>query len=142
MIKLRYLLFAGLLSLAACTEKLVSTPDCVTGDCFLNFVSITVKFVDKSGQQVTVQNYQVVNLRTGKAVEIIGPHHVLSSSGYHYTIANDSNLKDFSEQGDKVRVTATNPATGQSVTAEYVIKGGCVCHIEKVSGPEQVVFTQ
>ncbi|WP_158825081.1 hypothetical protein [Mucilaginibacter lacusdianchii] len=121
-------------------NKSGSRKPCATQVCTLEFQSVVVKFVDKQGQPVVVQNYRAVNLTTGRAVSGAGAIDAVKKPGY-YTVINDSSIEQLSGLGNDIQVTAVNPATNQSLTANFEISGGkCACHINKISGPEQVVF--
>jgi len=113
---------------------------CGPKTCTEEFASITVKFVDKIGNTLAVNDFKSINSRTGLAVKYAGPYP--TSGAASYTVANDSDLKEFSETGDEVVVSGTNPVTGQVKTASFTISGGCACHIHKVSGPTQIAFDE
>lgn len=106
--------------------------------CTANFASITVKFTDKAGNPVTVKDFKSINTRTNLSVKYAGPYSILGAN--NYTVANDSDLKEFSETGDEVLVSGTHPTTGQIKTATFTVSGGCACHIQKTSGPNEIVF--
>ena len=107
--------------------------------CTAIFASIGVEFVDKDGNNITVNNITVINLRTNIAVVAQGITDPGFSPNYH-TIATDGNKGEFSTNGDNVKVTATNSATNKTVSAVLVISGGCNCHVAKLSGPDKIVF--
>lgn len=83
-----------------------------------------------------------INLRTHLAIiakrnggppsPTVGPH--------LYTIATDNNKSEFSTEGDDVELTVTNVETGVTQTIAFKISGGCNCHINKLSGPIQIVL--
>ena len=59
----------------------------------------------------------------------------------NYAVVTDSDTKNLSPKGDTIDVSAVNPRTNQKKTVQFVVSGGkCACHIEKISGPEEVVF--
>jgi hypothetical protein len=106
--------------------------------CTLEFASITVKFTDKAGNPVAVKDFKSINTRTNLSVKYAGPYTVLGTNTY--TVANDSDLKEFSDTGDEVLVSGTHPTTGQLKTATFNVSGGCACHIRKIAGLNEIVF--
>ncbi|RYG12534.1 MAG: hypothetical protein EOO07_18915 [Chitinophagaceae bacterium] len=111
---------------------------CPPKTCTLEFASISVKFIDKAGNSVTVSDFKSINSRTGLAIKYAGPYTISGVS--NYTVATDGDLKEFTDTGDEVVVSGTNPATGQTKSATFSIAGGCACHIRKISGPSQITF--
>lgn len=103
--------------------------------CTMEYRMVTVKFIDDTGNPQVVKDYSAVNKRTGRSMtqnSYVGVPVV-------YVVASDSDLKELSEKGDIVLVSATNPKNNTKVTAEFVISGGiCICHISKISGPETI----
>ncbi|MEO6850064.1 MAG: hypothetical protein ABI203_07480 [Mucilaginibacter sp.] len=55
-------------------------------------------------------------------------------------VVDDSNRKDLSTDGDNVKVSGTNPVTGQVAMGIFKISGGCNCHVGKLSGPDTIKF--
>jgi hypothetical protein len=103
--------------------------------CTTEFRTITVKFVDEFGNPQIVKDYTAVNKLTGRSMTQMSN---MFGSGT-YVVASDSDLKELSEKGDIVLVSAINPKNNAKVSAEFVISGGlCICHIAKISGPESV----
>lgn len=130
------LFIAIALLLFSCEEK---QEFCESKICTEIFVSVGVKYVDAQGKPLAVKNFEAFNLRTNKALnnsQLDG----LNGNGY-YTVASDLDLNNLSYDGDRIRVTATHPETGNTKQIEMVISGGkCACHIAKISGPEEVVL--
>lgn len=103
--------------------------------CTMEFRTITVKFLDDSGNPLLVNNYSAVNKRTGRSMSQTS---IINGLGI-YVVASDADLKEFSEKGDIVLVSASNPNNNFKVSAEFVISGGlCICHVSKISGPETI----
>lgn len=103
--------------------------------CTTEFRMITVKFVDEFGNPQIVKDYTTVNKRTSRSMAQTSN---MFGSGT-YVVASDSDLKELSEKGDIVLVSATNPKNNVKIQAEFVISGGlCICHIGKISGPETI----
>ena len=58
-----------------------------------------------------------------------------------YVVATDINLVDLSTEGDRIKISATNPTNGTLKEAEFVVSGGiCKCNVTKISGPEIISF--
>ncbi|MBD1364011.1 hypothetical protein IDJ77_09340 [Mucilaginibacter sp. ZT4R22] len=137
--KITFLLCLVAAGFAACKENKNSGCDAAQV-CTEEFRSLGVTFTDKGGNNVTVKNVTVVNLRTNiplVAKNVLDP----GFAPYTYFIATDSNKDEFSVNGDDVKVTATSTATNKTVSAILKISGGiCNCHIGKISGPDKIVF--
>jgi DNA-binding beta-propeller fold protein YncE len=123
----------------ACSKKL-KTEGCPTGQmCTMEFAALTVNFVDKAGNAVTVKSVKVLNLRTNVAILAQGMGSMVSQAG-RYVFVTDGNKKQLSTEGDDLKITATNAATNKMVTAIVKVSGGCNCHVSKVSGADNIVF--
>ncbi|TSD65902.1 hypothetical protein FFF34_000450 [Inquilinus sp. KBS0705] len=137
--KILPLVLLATICLAAC-NKATHKPGCPTNQvCTALFATVNVAFVDKDGQIVNVKNVTITNLRTDSAIvidNITGP----SISPHIITIATDANRQQFSTEGDNVRVVATDVVTNKTATAMFKISGGCNCHVDKVAGPDKIVF--
>lgn len=138
---MKKILFTILITSAflSCKKK---TPESECGNviCTEQFVSLYIKFVDNKGAGTEVKDFSVVNQRTGdkKYPTITG---YLTVERGTYIFADDGNTKSLSEEGDDLKITATSVATNQTKSVIVKVKGGkCACHIEKVSGPEQLAF--
>ncbi|MDB5120406.1 MAG: hypothetical protein JWN56_1624 [Sphingobacteriales bacterium] len=121
------ILLLMVMSLAACTDKLRDRI------CTTEFRTITIRFKNVAGDYVTVQNFKAVVERTG--VELNNSNNQLAM--FYYAVASDSDIQKLSKEGDIINVTATNPSNGNPISATFKIGGG-ECHIEKVSGPEEL----
>nr|WP_294945819.1 hypothetical protein [uncultured Mucilaginibacter sp.] len=138
---LRKLSFALLLltGFSACNKANLPVGCDANQNCTLEFRSLGVTFVDKDGNNIAVKDISVTNLRTNTAVvakNVIDP----GFSPNTYYVATDSNKDEFSTEGDDIKITATSTATNKTVSAALKISGGCNCHINKLSGPEKIVF--
>jgi hypothetical protein len=133
------LVVAGLL---ACSKKNYDTAGCPQNQiCTDEFVAIGVQFVNKAFNTVRIKDITVTNLRTNAAIvakNVIDP----GFSPDTYFIATDSNKSEFSTQGDDIKITATDAATGKTATAILKISGGCNCHILNLSGNNKIVFDE
>jgi hypothetical protein len=130
------LLLSALLC-SACSKN-QHKPACATQVCSAIFMMIGIHFTDKAGTPISVENFEVFDLSTNQQLKP-GLPNINTTTGY-YIVANDSQLKDFSTDGDNIRVSATNPASGQTKTVTLKISGGCNCHVSRISGPETVAF--
>ncbi|HTD39652.1 MAG TPA: hypothetical protein VK671_03460 [Mucilaginibacter sp.] len=131
------LIFAVLFS--ACTKTQQKNSACGTQVCTALFATITIKFLDKNGNQIVVNNYTAINQRTK---EVLHDNKLLAPGAYppYYDVADDSDLKKLSADGDNIIVSGTDPATNQVKTAVIKVAGGCICHVSKISGPDSIVF--
>jgi len=136
--KLIPLIFAAVL-FSSCFHDGVEQPACATHNCTKEFVTLYFKFVDKNGNPIAVDGYKAVNLRTNKTLHDNG----LIVPGVYppsYSIANDADLVNLSDNGDDVAISGTDPVSNQTKTAVVKVSGGCNCHVAKVSGPDQLQF--
>lgn len=129
------MLIAGLFG---CTKRQSEVLDCPAQPCTLVFASITVKFLDNSGNAVEVKSYSAFNKRTQKKL-VTGNLKLMNDAGF-YTIVDDAMRAQLSTQGDEIVVSGTHPTTGQTKTATYKLSGGCNCHVERISGPQVIAF--
>ena len=122
----------------SCNKSRLANPACPLKICTDIFTTIGVTFTDKTGDPITIENLQVLDVRTSKNLPL-EPNGVFYILGY-YRIADDSDLNQLTTEGDDVNVTATNPATKQTLTTLFKIAGGCNCHVMKITGPQQIMF--
>jgi hypothetical protein len=134
--KLSFLLILIFIS-SACSKN-SQKPTCGSQVCTAIFAMVGIHFTDKQGNPIEVEDFTVFNLSSNKQLTP-GVPNMDMVKGY-YIIASDSNKKDYSSDGDNIRVTATDPATGQTKTVVLKISGGCNCHVDKISGPDTVAF--
>lgn len=134
------LLFLLLIAVcAACSQKSRQAAPCNPGMCTMMFTTIGIHFVDNAGKPAAIKDFKAVNLRTNKDIKtepINGPE---ANRGFH-VIATDGNMKEFTNQGDDVKVTATDSVSNQTKSVTVKLAGGCACHISKVSGPDTLAF--
>ncbi|MBC8051935.1 MAG: hypothetical protein H7Y13_02615 [Sphingobacteriaceae bacterium] len=136
-----FFLLITIISLNSCNEQILTDndEDCPSLVCTEEFRSVTVKFRDASGKPVTVTNFGSVIRRTGKTPQ----SGVVDSINFKgsYAVVTDNDTKNLSTLGDTIDVSGVHHQTNQKKTVQFVVKGGkCACHIEKVSGPEEIVF--
>lgn len=125
-------------TLSSCDDEIAS--ECEERNCTLEFRSIGISFADNKGAPAEVKQFSVINQRTKKTLFQNSSRASDLTIG-DYIVAHDGNTKDLSEEGDDLKVTATSIETNQTKSVLVKVKGGkCACHIDKVSGPEQVVF--
>jgi predicted membrane-bound mannosyltransferase len=132
------ILLIAVVLFSACTKTQQKNSACGTQVCTALFATVGVHFTDKQGSPMVIQDYTVFNVSSNKLI-FSGAPNVDLVPGY-YVVASDSNIKDFSSNGDNVKVSATDPATGQIKTVDFKISGGCNCHVAKISGPDTVAF--
>ena len=126
-------------ALLSCKKKTTGS-DCENKICTEEFRSLVIKFVDNKALGTEVKDFSVVNQRTGEKV------FANSGAGANlikgaYIVVDDGNTKSLSEEGDDLKVTGTSVETKQTKSAVIKVQGGrCACHINKVSGPEQITF--
>lgn len=137
MYKKLYFLLILTFIFSACSKN-PQKPACGSQVCTAIFATVGIHFTDKQGNAIAVENFGVFNLSSNKQLTPGVPNLDLVK-GY-YIIASDSDKKDFSTDGDNIRVSATDPATNQNKTATFKISGGCNCHVEKLSGPDTLAF--
>jgi hypothetical protein len=130
----------GVLLFSSCQKNQQSSGvGCGTGQaCTAIFTTVTVQFIDNQGKPQALSSIEVFDLTTNKQMYPGLPNANLIVGSY--VIANDSELKDLSTDGDSIRVTATSQATGETKTTIYKIAGGCNCHVTKISGPDTIQF--
>jgi hypothetical protein len=124
---------------AGCHKNDSARVACAPMSCTMELRSVIVKFVDKQGAPVVVNNFEAKNTRTKVKLSYSGPTDAALNPGY-YVVASDSNLKELAEDGDEILVSGRHPNTGQTLSFVVKVAGGCQCHISKISGPEQVQF--
>ena len=132
------LIFLCAVLFTACDKT--NNSDCPSLICTENFAMVTVSFTNKDGVGVGIKNYSAVNQRTGDTIKTSGIASLTLVAGT-YVVVDDNYVKKLSEEGDDIKVSGTLEATNQTKTAILKVSGGkCACHIEKISGPEQVAF--
>ncbi|WP_183563839.1 hypothetical protein [Mucilaginibacter sp. SP1R1] len=138
--KKKILLLLMVVICGACNKNNHQKPACtITGACTALFTSVNVFYLDQAGNKITLKKLVVTNLRTHQVIDnkpFITPGFPPAA----YTIATDSNIKDFSTEGDDTEVSATDSATSNVKTTLFKIGGDCTCHIHKISGPDTVKF--
>ena len=127
--KFPYLLPFFALFVVSCSEQVVEA-DCPSLICTQEFRTVSLRFEDASGQPITVKDFSAIIRRTGKSTQAFEVDTVNFKG--NYAVVTDS---------DTIDVSAVNPKTNQKKSTSFVVSGGkCACHIEKISGPEKVVF--
>jgi hypothetical protein len=135
--KLFLLLMIG--ACLSCHKTPVQQTGCKTQVCTDLFAIITIKFTDKNGNAIAVQDYSVTNQRTHLKIVNTGSAAIDLIYG-SYIVADDSAKSQLSTDCDDVLISATNPTTYQTKTTTFKITGGCNCHVAKVSGADTVAF--
>src|ERR1700712_1003410 len=101
------ILLIAVVLFSACTKTQQKNSACGTQVCTALFATIGVHFTDKQGSPMVVRDYTVFNVSSDKQIYPGAPG-VELVPGY-YVVASDSNIKDFSSQGDNIKVSATDP---------------------------------
>jgi hypothetical protein len=128
--------------LASCKEKDIDASKCGDRVCTEEYATLTINIVNKDGSPARLKknSYTVVNQRTNKPVYFPPAVDYHFENGYFFVIA-DNSTKDLSENGDDIKVTATDSLSNQTKTAIIKVAGGeCACHIKKISGPDKIQF--
>jgi hypothetical protein len=114
--------------------------ECESRVCTEMFAMVNITFTKSDGTGVAVKDFSVVNQRTGDTLKKADPANLSLAPGT-YVVADDNHVEKLSEEGDDLKVTGTYDATNQTKSALVKVAGGkCVCHINKISGPDKVAF--
>lgn len=128
-----------LISVMLSCKKKSTDSECGNRMCTEEFRSIGINYVDNKGLPAQVKDFSAVNQRTGE--KIVPRMTAITTIKGSYTVIDDLNTKTLSETGDDIKVTGTSVETNQTKSVIVKVKGGkCACHIDKLSGPEQVTF--
>jgi len=131
-------LFIGL-SVLSC-KKNKAKSDCLDKMCTYEFRSVVFRFMDNKGEGAEVKDFSVINQRTGAKVTTNSSATSNLIKGA-FIIVDDGNTRSLSEGGDNLKITGTSVQTNQTKSAIIKVSGGeCACHINKLSGPDQVAF--
>ncbi len=105
--------------------------------CTEQFVIHTVRVVDAAGAPVTGLDVTVVRVSDGLAFDVSGGD-PLGTPGV-YLLMDDRFTSVLGTAGEAVRFEGRKD--GRLVTADFVFRTDpCRCHVEKVRGPDQIVF--
>jgi hypothetical protein len=113
---------------------------CGVQTCTLEYAYIGILFKDQQNKFLLFKDVTMLNLRTHKPLTPVKYPPAMDFVPGYTLIASDDNIKDFSTDGDDVKISATNSETNQTKTAILKIAGGCGCHVSKKSGPDTIVF--
>lgn len=141
-LKITFSLTASLAVLLSCAAKKnqQAEADCPPKPCTMEFRTVGVVFTDSKGDTLQVKDFSVTLKATGKKLPS-GAEQSTDTANPFYMIASDGDKSALSVEGDTVVVSGTHPSSGQVKKTDFVISGGrCECHINKVSGPEKIVF--
>jgi hypothetical protein len=105
--------------------------------CTEEFRYFTVTVLDDARQPVDDVTLTRTNLRTGRMLE---PGWLGLLVPGTYLVTDDSDLDEFSSNGDVVRVVGTGPAGSFSADFVFRVPEPCRCHVEFVTGPDTVVI--
>jgi hypothetical protein len=124
----RYLSLVFLLTIFGCNDFPFKS-------CTKEFRYIGITFTDKAGRPRAIKNFKVVNKRTDEEI-------FSSSQGAMagmYIVIDDSSVEKVGSSGDELMVSVLDSVNNTTKSVTVKVKGGRgACHIEKISGPEQV----
>jgi hypothetical protein len=127
------------LFLSACKSD-KNTQGCGVKECTTSFAYLGIRITDNDGKAAKLKSFTAINLRTNKSLTPVQyPPNIDFVAGF-VLLASDSNIKDFSTDGDDVKITAIDSASNQTKTSTLKISGGCNCHLNKLSGPDVMAF--
>jgi hypothetical protein len=107
---------------------------CEMQACTALFATVGVSLVNSGGQPVTGMTTQTILTATGAVV------HTSSANDYGYVVIDDNLDRTELPDGERHEVQFTAQGAAGSASANFVIKAGeCVCHVEKLIGPESIV---
>ena len=132
------IILAAVILFESCTKTQQKNSACGTQVCSAIFAAVGIHYTDNTGKPIAVSNFTVFDVTSNKQLYPGVPNWDLVL-GY-YIVASDSNIKDYSTDGDIIKVSATDSATGQTKTVNLKISGGCNCHVARLSGPDTVAF--
>lgn len=124
----------------ACTEKSAPQGNCDCPEvrpCTFDLRSVTVHVVDERGNPVQLDGVRTIRSSTKKEIrnQVIGAENY--RQGY-YTVLSDSELREVSACGELYAFEGFR--NGKKVlSGKFQVKSDC-CHVEKLSGPEQIVL--
>jgi len=105
--------------------------------CTEEFRTFTVTVLDDAMQPAANVTLTRTNLRTGRVVE---PGWLGLLTPGTYLVTDDSDLNEYSSEGDILRVVGTQD--GASFTADFAFRvlAPCRCHVELLAGPDTVII--
>ncbi len=127
--------------LNSCIEETVNpiNNSCPALMCTEEFRSITVRIKTISGDTISLKEFSSKDLKTGKLIDNSNYKDLGDVSG-SYVVVTDAYTRNLSGTGDTLLVKAIS-SSNVVKTAKFVVSGGkCACHIEKISGPEEIIF--
>jgi hypothetical protein len=125
-------LIAALAGASACADG----PAAQCQVCTEEFRVFTLAVLDDAAQPVPDGNLTVTNLRSGRT--LVSGWLGQVAPGF-YIIVDDGMLREFSSQGDAVRVEGRTQAG--SFTADFVFApDACRCHMQRIAGPDTVMI--
>lgn len=127
-------LTAGFVAGVACYEDEAPTSPCA---CTEEYRLYTVEVVDVAGDPVSDVNITRTNLRTN---EVLDPGWLGMLQPGIYVVAEDGMIDDFSSAGDELRVIGEKGGATFQAEFEFAVTAPCRCHVEKLSGPDRVIF--
>lgn len=127
------------LSVSGCKKNKTNTA-CEDKMCTYEFRSVGFRFLDNKGEGTEVKDFKVINQRTGARVTANSSTNTNLIKGA-FVIVDDGNTRSLSEEGDDLIITGISVQTNQTKSAVIKVSGGrCACHINKLTGPDQIIF--
>lgn len=123
----------------SCNEKSNLDAVCKPRICTEEYRSVTVRFKDHTGDFILVDDYKVTHRASGK--DLKRDSALMVPNEKYYLVLADGDKDHYKEEGEEFIVSATHPLNKQKAEAIFKIAGGkCACHIEKISGPNEIIF--
>lgn len=116
-------------------------PACGSGDdscgvCTSILIAVGVDVVDATGQLVPRMTTKTVELPTGDVVHLS----TTQNDTGHYILLTDLDSLDPS-RGERHELRFYAHSVQGTAMGDFVVRaGGCVCHVEKLSGPGELVL--
>lgn len=134
---MRFLVLVTLLSVLSVNCKSAKCLDLVCPAVIIP--PLRIQFKNSSGNAVTIRNFSAVIRKTGRPT-LASLENMNPVNGF-YMVISDSDKNILDNDGDFIDVSASHPTKNETKTVVYVVAGGnCKCGIQKISGPEEVVF--
>jgi hypothetical protein len=107
---------------------------CENQACTDLFATVGVNLVNSAGMPVTGMTTQTILTATGAVV------HTSSMNDFGYVVVDDNLDRSALPDGDRHEVLFSAEGPAGSASGTFLINAGpCVCHVEKLIGPETIV---
>lgn len=125
---------APMLMSSSCNDKQAKNPCPADVVCTMMFKMITVEVKDAAGNNVTFDEFFTIRKSNQ---EIIRPDANNAMEG-HFIVLDDSYVKKLANQQDSFRFIGIK--NGKEVLSEPFAIGADCCHVNKISGREQITL--